>query len=55
MGLAWRASALPLLRVGGWESKIVCMVQAANTNNMAGIPTVCIAKGNAAHQCAFCL
>ncbi len=42
----------------GWvcgSSKIVCVVLAANTNDMAGIPTVCIAKGNAAHQCAFCL
>ncbi len=28
------------------------VVQAANTNNMAGILAVCIAKGNAAHHSA---
>jgi hypothetical protein len=39
--------------VGG-KAKL-CMVQAAYTNNMAGFLTVCSAKGNAAHQCAFCL
>jgi hypothetical protein len=39
--------------VGG-KAKL-CVVQAAYTNYMAGILTVCSAKGNAAHQCAFCL
>jgi hypothetical protein len=42
---------LPLLFKG--QKAKLCVAQAANTNNMTGILTVCTAKGNAAHQCAF--
>ncbi len=31
----------------------LCVVQAANTNSMAGIPLFVLFKGNAAHQRAF--
>ncbi len=32
----------------------LCVVRAEYTNNMAGIPTVYSAEGNAAHPCALC-
>ncbi len=35
------AARRPLLRVGGWETKL-CVAQAANTDIMAGIRSVCI-------------
>ncbi len=39
---------------GGWVGKQnFCVVQAANTNSMAGIPLFVLSKGNAAHQRAF--
>jgi hypothetical protein len=40
-------------RVGGRRK--LCVVQVEYTNNMAGIPTVYSAEGNAAHPCALCL
>jgi hypothetical protein len=55
MGPARRASGgPPAPPQGGWVGKQkLCVAQAAITNNMAGISTVCSAMGNAAHQCAF--
>jgi hypothetical protein len=53
VGLLWRPASPSAGWVGG-KGKL-CVVQARQTDNLAGIFTVCLAKGIAAHLCATSL